>query len=348
MLTRKSDFGITGIRIPPIIFGTSALGNLYTALSEEDKLSIVSECMNHVENPVVFDSAGKYGAGLALEMLGKMLKKLNVEQDGVLISNKLGWERIPLEGPEPTFEVGVWKDLKFDAKQSISYEGILKCFEQGNELLGMGYTPQLVSVHDPDEYMAQAKSENESAVIYKDILDAYKALMELKKEGKVKAVGVGAKDWKIIERLAKDIDLDWVMFANSMTIFRHPPELLSFMNDLNERGVGIINSAVFNAGFLIGGDFFDYQQIKPDTPEHKKIFKWREDFLSLCKKHDIPPAIACVHFGMTAPGVVAISLNTSNPARVKKNVESVSTQVPQTFYNEMKEQGLISRDYSYV
>ena len=54
--------GKTGITLPPIIFGTSALGNLYSALSDETKTDIVKECLNYVPRPVVFDSAGKYGA----------------------------------------------------------------------------------------------------------------------------------------------------------------------------------------------------------------------------------------------------------------------------------------------
>jgi D-threo-aldose 1-dehydrogenase len=41
----------------------------------------------------------------------------------------------------------VWKALRHDAVQKIGYDGIMECFEQGNELLGV-YTPKMVSVHD--------------------------------------------------------------------------------------------------------------------------------------------------------------------------------------------------------
>jgi D-threo-aldose 1-dehydrogenase len=73
----------TGIKIPSIIFGTSALGNLYMALDDITKLSIVKECLRSVDGPVVFDSAGKCGAGLTSK--------------------------------EPTFEKGVWMDIHYDA-----------------------------------------------------------------------------------------------------------------------------------------------------------------------------------------------------------------------------------------
>jgi D-threo-aldose 1-dehydrogenase len=149
------------IDLPKVVFGTSGLGNLYVAQDEPTKCAIVQECIRNSPGLAVFDSAGKYGAGLALEALGNCLKQLGVEKEDVLISNKLGWYRIPLRTAEPTFEPGVWRDLHHDAEQRISYDGILECFEQGNELLN-GYHAALVSVHDPDEYIAAATSENDA------------------------------------------------------------------------------------------------------------------------------------------------------------------------------------------
>jgi D-threo-aldose 1-dehydrogenase len=346
MIYRK--LGETGLKIPPIIFGTSALGNLYVALDDDTKLNIVSECFKHMPRPVVFDCAGKYGAGLALETLGKLLNELNIEEKDVIISNKLGWTRIPLKTPEPTFEPGIWRDLKYDAIQQISYDGIISCWEQGTKLLGEKYKPKLVSVHDPDEYINQANNDQEKEKLFNHILDAYKALAELKKQGKVKALGVGAKNWNIIEKISEHVDLDWVMFANSLTIMNHPPLLLNFMDKLYHKGVAIINSAVFHAGFLTGGDYYDYKLIKPDTEENKARFKWREIFFSLCHKYEVVPATACIKFAMTPPGVVSIALNTSKPKNVKNNIESVTSEIHPKFWTEMIQKGLISKEYPYL
>ena len=65
------------VDIPPVIFGTSNLGNLYNAIPYSRKREIVKECITHAPGIPVFDSAGKYGAGLALEVLGKCLEELN-------------------------------------------------------------------------------------------------------------------------------------------------------------------------------------------------------------------------------------------------------------------------------
>ena len=109
-LYEKRQLGKTGIVIPPVIFGTSCLGNLYRALSDDIKLDIMHQWFEYVDTPVVIDTAGKYGAGLALEVIGDGLRELGIEPEQITISNKLGWIRTPLTTPEPTFEPGVWAD----------------------------------------------------------------------------------------------------------------------------------------------------------------------------------------------------------------------------------------------
>jgi D-threo-aldose 1-dehydrogenase len=339
----------SGTKIPAILFGTSALGNLYRALDRETKLSIVRECLQSSDGPVVFDSAGKYGAGLALEELGRLLSLLEADPDRVIISNKLGWLRTELTAEEPGFEKGVWMDIHHDAKQAISAEGIISCWEQGNKLLGEKYRPRLLSVHDPDEYLATAGNDSGLRMkLYNDILDAYKALFKLKESDSSLSIGVGAKDWKIIREISRNINLDWAMFANSLTLFSHPRELVSFMTELNAKGVTIINSAVFNAGFLTGGNYFNYRLINKEDPEHGKLFKWRDSFFKICADYSVTPSHACICFGMSHPAVTAVALNTSNPDHVKRNISEIQNEVPAGLFSVMKEQGLIDKEYPYV
>jgi D-threo-aldose 1-dehydrogenase len=347
-MTTTRSLGKTGLGVPPVIFGTSSLGNLYKALPAETKLEILREILRWSPEPVVLDCAGKYGAGLALEAIGEGLRTLGVEPGKVLISNKLGWLRTPLAGPEPTFEPGVWADLKHDATQAIGYEGILRCWEQGCELLGGRYRPQLVSVHDPDEYLARAKTDNDRASAMRDIADAYRALHELKQRGEVRAVGLGAKDWRVVRALADEVDLDWVMLACSFTVYSNPPEVLDLMASLASRGIGIINSAVFHAGALTGGAIFDYRPLDPARPDDRRFLEWRESFGALCAKHDVPVATACVAFALSPPGVACIALNTSRVEHVKRNVEMGHAVVPDRLWIDMKDAGLLRRDYPYL
>lgn len=330
--------------LPRVIFGTGSLGNLFVALDEESKCEIIKECLRLSDGAIFFDSAGKYGAGLALEVLGKCLKKLGISPDKVTISNKLAWLRTELKTAEPSFEPGVWKDLQHDAVQKISYDGIMESFEQGNQLLG-GYIPQMVSVHDPDEYLAAGRWEKEVEQRYNDILDAYEALYDLKRQNKVKAIGVGAKNWKIIRRIQNDVPLDWVMLANSITIKTHSRELLDFMRQLERQGVTIINAAVFNSGFLVGGDYFDYRMVVPGTPVNDELFSWRADFFEVCKHFGIKPAAACIQFSLHAPGVDSIALSTSDVKHISENMEFAKLEIPAAFWEALKQKGLININF---
>jgi D-threo-aldose 1-dehydrogenase len=341
-------FGSTGLTMPPVVFGTSCLGNLYEARSESTKLEILRGIQRRAPSPVVLDSAGKYGAGLALEVIGRGLRALGIGPDEVLISNKLGWLRVPLRGPEPTFEPGAWVGLEHDAEQRISYSGILRCWEQGLELLGPPYRPTFVSVHDPDEYLARAETEQERARAKADILDAYRALHELKARGDVRFVGIGAKDWRTIEEVGGETGLDWVMLACSLTLYRHPPEVVAFVESLSRRGVGVINSAVFNAGFLAGGEYFDYRRPSPADPSDRPLFTWRQRFFGLCQRHGVEPAAACVRFAISPPGVTSIALNPSNPDQARRSLELANAEIPTAFWSDMKTAGLVRPDYPYL
>lgn len=347
-LKYKNPFGKTGLYVPQIIYGTSYLGNLYSDLSDDVKLEIVKKWFECTEIPVVIDTAGKYGAGLALEKIGEMLEKLDVDPDDIIISNKLGWYRVPLKTKEPTFESGVWVNIKNDAVQKISYHGILDCWEQGKELLGNRYTAQLVSVHDPDEFLAAAKTSEERTDRFNDVVLAYKALFQLKEKGEVKAIGIGSKDWEVIKELYKFIKFDWVMFACKFTLYYHPKEIIEFIDNLQKNGVGIINSAVFNAGFLTGGEFFDYRKLDPNNNNDKNLFKWREKFFSICKTFNVKPAEACIKFGISHPAINSLALNTSHPDKMNRNVKTLLADIPTEFWTKMKKERLVDQDYLYL
>jgi D-threo-aldose 1-dehydrogenase len=334
------------VNYPSIIYGTSFLGNLYRELTENEKITLMQEWFRVTNEKVMIDTAGKYGAGLALEVIRWGLDKLDIEPEQITISNKLGWYRIPLKTKKPTFEPGIWSNLQYDAVQKISYNGILDCWKQGCELLGNRYKPELVSVHDPDEYVAAATSKDDRKKRLNDILEAYKALFDLKEKGEVKAVGIGSKDWIIIKELHNYISFDWVMFANKFTIYHHPQLIVDFMKQLNKEGVVIINSAIFNAGFLTGGEYFDYRKLNPENPIDQELLEWRDRFFTICKKHNVEPGDACLKFALSAPQINAIALNPSKPERMANNKLVIAKKLPKAFWNELKSEKVI--DYNYL
>lgn len=307
----------------PIIFGTSCLGNLYKVLPFETKRAIVEEWFKAFPKPFI-DSAGKYGAGLSLECIGRALRELGKQPGDLTISVKLAWRRKPLTTPEPTFEPGVWKGLAWDAQQDISAEGILRCYEEAKELLG--YPIDYVSVHDPDEYLAGGGA-------CEDVLGAYESLFALKAKGEVKGVGIGAKDWTVIRDLYDDVKFDWVMFACAPTLLNHPPGLLAFVDELKAAGVMLIDSAVFNGGFLMGGDMLDYRPADP--VRDAAAFAFRDAYLARCRDFGLDPAVPAVQYAYRL-GFDAVALNTSNPKRIATNAAYAAATVPASFWSRLE------------
>ena len=332
-------------KLPPIIFGTSCFGNLYRDIPFETKVEIAAEWFKAFEHPVI-DSAGKYGAGLSLECIGKALKALGKKNGDLTISVKLGWRRSRCldPGEEPTFEPGAWAGLEYDAVQDISYDGIMRCHAETKDLLG-GFPIDLVSVHDPDEYLAHAESQRGGdgqnsafSAALRDIKDAYKALFELKARGEAESVGIGSKDWRVIEMLWRDgVKFDWAMFACQPTLLVHPPELISFVKDLKAAGVTLIDSAVFNGGFLLGSDMLDYR--KADPEKDSAAFAFRDKYLELCGVHGLDPAVPAVQYAYRL-GFDTVALNTSSPRRVLKNASYASELVPGKFWQEVEDYAL--------
>ena len=320
------------MKLTPIIFGTSCLGNLYKVVPFETKVAIAAEWFKAFDRPVI-DSAGKYGAGLSLDCIGRALRELGKQPGDLAISVKLGWRRSRrlAAGEEPTFEPGAWAGLEWDAVQDISYDGILRCFAEAKELLG-GFPVDLVSVHDPDEYLSAA---NDASIAKDDVLGAYRALFELKARGEVKGVGIGAKDWRVIRLLWREgVTFDWAMFACAPTLLVHPPELLDFVRELKAAGVTLIDSAVFNGGFLTGGDMIDYRTADP--VKDAAAFAFRDRYLALCRADALDPAAPAVEYAYRL-GFDAVALNTSSPRRILQNAAYAHLAAPAAFWKELEQ-----------
>ena len=320
-----------------IIFGTSCLGNLYKVVPFETKVAIAAEWFKAYEKPFI-DSAGKYGAGLSLECIGKALRALGKKPGDLTISVKLGWRRAPLLTPEPTFEPGAWAGLEHDAVQDISYDGILRCYREAKELLG-GFPIDYVSVHDPDEYLVHSagrESTNrriDESKNREDVLGAYRALFELKAKGEVKAVGIGAKDWTVIRDLYEDVKFDWAMFACRPTLLDHPQELLDFVSRLKADGVYLIDSAVFNGGFLMGSNKLDYRDADP--VKDAAAFAFRDRYLALSREYGYDPAAPAVEYAFRL-GFDAVALNTSRPEKIAVNAAYGDFKASDVFWGRLK------------
>jgi D-threo-aldose 1-dehydrogenase len=117
---------------------------------------------------------------------------------------------------------------------------------------------------------------------------------------------------------------------------------LDFVKALHEKGTVIINSAVFNGGFLVGREYYNYQLVDENTPEGKALCDWRDAFFELCKNFGVQPAEACFNFGFNIPGVSSVAMSTGSPAKVQQNIAMATKKMPEGFWDAMVAKGLLA------
>jgi D-threo-aldose 1-dehydrogenase len=79
------DFGATGLVIPPIVFGTAAFGNVPRVITDQAKAAIIGEWFRGIPAPVAVEAAYEHGDGVALEVLGRILRRLDIAGDEVIV-----------------------------------------------------------------------------------------------------------------------------------------------------------------------------------------------------------------------------------------------------------------------
>jgi len=200
----------------------------------------------------------------------------------------------------------------------------------------------MLSVHDPDEYLAAAFDTNDRKRRLNDVVSAYQSLYELRDSGHANAIGIGCKDWRIVLELDRLCRFDWVMLANSYTIMSHPNELIDFMDSLVDRQIPIINSAVLHGGFLSGGKFFDYRALRVDVASDSSKIAWRERFFHVCQSQGVDPFDVAVAYGLSHRGIRSIALSTSRPERVEALVSAVTKAMPINIWEALVSAGLLT------
>jgi D-threo-aldose 1-dehydrogenase len=318
-------FGKSGLNVPPVVFRSSALGNAIQNIPDQTKRRIVCEWFRHVEPPLLISSSGGCSTGAELEVLARSLDRLEMSPDEVIICTELDWT----------------------GATSPSCDRVVESWAESCRVQGQ-YVPKLAAIGSLDEYLAAAPLPAERDRRFSDILDSYRALGELKATGQLIGIGACAKDWRIVREIDAVVTLDWVMLVGSYTVMNHTVPVLDFIAGLGKRKIPVINSGVFHAGFLVGGQFLDNRLVSLDNAADQRLFAWRKAFVALCQGHGVSPAHACIQFGLSTPGIVAVALTTSRPERIAENVEFVLRKVPESFWTSMKEERLLAEDFPYL
>jgi D-threo-aldose 1-dehydrogenase len=301
------------------------------------------------------DTALHYGAGNALKSIGLALGE-HPNKD-IVLSIKVG--RV-LEKPTPAepYEQGPFKgEGEYNRRFDYSIEGTLGAFNQSFEFLNeerlkhgwRAIKPQdintIVFVHDPER---RAHGDKADGIIKQVKDEAFPALATLKREGKIKAIGVGTNEIACALQLVEHPDLDLVMVAGRFTLLSNhaakaPQEilddtqgLLTLLDKVHELGKRIICAAPGNSGLLYeGGSWYNYK------PASTEVMAFRNQIKSVTEKHNVPLAAAALQFPLMA-GASAVVCGAASSEELSKTLADFKRPIPPALWKELQKSELIN------
>lgn len=318
------------LRLPALGFGAAPVGNLYRALSDDDAGAIIDAV--RAARIGYVDTAPHYGQGLSERRLGQFWPDADV-----VISTKVGRLLTPIDPPAPgTERHGFVDGDPFEIAYDYSYDGVMRSFESSLKRLKRDHINILYG-HD----LGQLTHGDDHPRHFKAFLEGgHKALSELKRDGRIKAFGLGVNEWQIAEEVLSHVDLDVIMLAGRYTLLEQGA-LDSFLPMCQSRGVAVVAAAPFNSGILAAG-------IQPGkvlhynyAPAPPEIVARVQGLQDICAAHYVPLAAAALQFPLAHPAVASVVTGMSRPSQVTSTLSLFHTPIPYALWDDLKAAGLM-------
>ena len=332
--TRKRRLGRTSLSITSMGLGGAPLGNLFAELTDTEAHDTVRRAWR--EGIRLFDTAPFYGHGDSERRMGEALGEYG--RDDFVLSSKVGRLLEPC-APDEVDGGQVVKTLPFRPVFDYSYDGVMRSFEESLQRIA---TPRIdiLFAHDLDAWTHGDEAARDVRV--REFMEGgYRALVELRDQGAVTAIGAGLNEWQACEFLARQCDFDCFLLAGRYTLLEQEA-LATFLPLCEERGIGIIVGGPYNTGILatgaVEGATYDYA---PAAPE---IMKRVGEIEAVCVRHGVGLASAALQFPLGHPAVAAVIPGARTPAEVAINVETFGREIPADLWAELKAKGLLRPD----
>lgn len=316
-------------------FGTAPLGNLYRAISNSQALQTMQEAWS--QGVRHFDTAPLYGFGVAETRLGAFLREQ--PRDEYLLSTKVG--RV-LQRCAPEARDGIGKFFDVPSRQmgyDYSYDGVLRSLDFSFERLGLDRI-DIVLGHDIDIFTHG--SAEASAARTREFLDGgLRALVDLRSQGVIGAIGIGVNEWQVSETVARNSDVDLFLLAGRYTLLEQEA-LDSFLPLCQSKGMGVITGGPFNSGILATGPkpgaWFNYAPAEPALLERVAAIE------AVCTAHGVALRDAALQFPLLHPAVVNVIPGGITAAEVRGNAESMRRPIPTALWAQLKHERLLRPD----
>jgi len=206
------------------------------------------------------------------------------------------------------------------AGSDFSGSRVRESFRESMERLGVGKVP-LLFLHDPDAFDFEYMTSTGGAV---------DALVQIRDEGLVDAIGVATGDTKLLNRYLDLGVFDVILSHNRFTLVdRSADELFTRAVEL---GVGVLNAAVYGGGILTRPRESTTYAYKPASRELLEAIASMD---SVCTRHGIDLATAALQFSLRDPRIDATVVGITNERRISSLIASAGVRIPEHVWDEL-------------
>ncbi len=330
----ERQIGRTRLSVSELGFGGAPLGNMFRTLDDASALAAVEA--SAACGIRFFDTAPLYGFGLSEVRLGKAVKPMVREE--IVIASKVGRSLTPIDPGLVT--PGIWdQPLPMRADIDYSYDAVMRSFESTLKRLDTPFVDML-AIHDPDEAVdIGAGLDPYSRSHFKAAMDgAYPALDELRRQGLIKAIGVGINQWQMLCDFAVAGDFDYFLLAGRYTLLDQD-SLERLLPLCEQRGISLVIGGPYNSGILatgaVAGATYNYR------PATKPILDKVTRIQTVCERHDVSLQAAALQFPLHHPLVASVIPGARSIAEAENNISLLSAPIPAEFWAELKGEKLI-------
>ena len=309
----ERPLGSRGLRVTALGLGCAPLGNLYRSIDDESAAAVVDSAWD--AGIRFFDTAPLYGNGLSEVRVGAALAKR--ARDEFVLSTKVGrLLRAPQGGGTSR---SIFVDVPdLDPQYAYSRDAILRSIEESLSRLGFDRI-DVVHVHDPDDHEDEA------------LAGAFPALLELRDQGVVGAVGCGMNQWQMLDRFVQRVDLDCVLLAGRYSLLdRSGGEVL--LPRCIERGVGVVIGGVFNSGLLadpVANTTYDYVE----APE--SVLTRARQLADVSAARGVSITAAALQFALRHEAVSSVVIGAQTVGEVEEDVLAALAPVPDDLWSDL-------------
>jgi D-threo-aldose 1-dehydrogenase len=333
-VSAKRVLGKSGVEVTIMGFGGAPLGNMYQAFSDEQARATVEAC--YEAGIRYFDTAPYYGFGLSEHRLGEALR--DQERAELVLSTKVG--RLLRPGDPATLDHGQFKQsLPFGLVYDYSYDGVMRSVEDSLQRLGT-WRIDILLVHDLDVWTHRSEDARRARV-EEFMAGGYRAMVELREQGAVRAIGAGINETAACQDLAERGDFDCFLLAGRYTLLEQAP-LDEFLPLCERRNIALIIGGAYNTGILatgaVEGAYFQYAPAPPEIMARVRRIE------AVCARHGVRLPTAALQFPLGHPAVATVIPGTRSPEEVAQNVEIFAPSIPADFWAELKQEGLLRPD----